>query len=224
MRNIFGKTRGCHDKRAPCSTKPDRDIFEPCNPCQSKSNEPDTLTPTVIKVRKILVPGPKGDPGAPGNPGIPGPKGDKGDRGQPGKSAYEIWLEIGNSGTMEDFINSLKMDFTIRSNRVKITQKETVYLTEARIWEVGVDSATLTISAHASELEVGDTFKVFNPKGYKIETILAPATWVIHKGEEVSNEADPTTPALEIFDRYFEFVYLGEDRFALISKVGENGC
>ena len=28
--------------------------------------------------------------------------------GQNGKSAYEIWLEAGNSGTREDFINSLK--------------------------------------------------------------------------------------------------------------------
>lgn len=28
--------------------------------------------------------------------------------GQPGKSAYEIWLEAGNSGTREDFLRSLK--------------------------------------------------------------------------------------------------------------------
>ena len=28
--------------------------------------------------------------------------------GQPGKSAYEIWLEAGNTGTREDFLNSLK--------------------------------------------------------------------------------------------------------------------
>lgn len=27
-----------------------------------------------------------------------------------GKSAYEIWLELGNSGTEQDFINSLKGD------------------------------------------------------------------------------------------------------------------
>ena len=28
--------------------------------------------------------------------------------GQDGKSAYEIWLDLGNTGTEEDFINSLK--------------------------------------------------------------------------------------------------------------------
>ena len=28
--------------------------------------------------------------------------------GAPGKSAYEIWLEAGNTGTREDFLNSLK--------------------------------------------------------------------------------------------------------------------
>lgn len=29
-------------------------------------------------------------------------------KGQDGKSAYEIWLELGNEGTEEDFIASLK--------------------------------------------------------------------------------------------------------------------
>ena len=28
--------------------------------------------------------------------------------GQNGKSAYEIWLEEGNTGTKDDFLNSLK--------------------------------------------------------------------------------------------------------------------
>ena len=36
-----------------------------------------------------------GSDGAPGAPGTPG------------KSAYEIWLEAGNSGTEQDFLNSL---------------------------------------------------------------------------------------------------------------------
>lgn len=35
-------------------------------------------------------------------------KGDKGDTGDPGKSAYEVWLDEGNVGTEEDFLESLK--------------------------------------------------------------------------------------------------------------------
>ena len=31
-----------------------------------------------------------------------------GARGKPGKSAYELWLENGNNGTIEDFLNSLR--------------------------------------------------------------------------------------------------------------------
>lgn len=31
-----------------------------------------------------------------------------GARGKPGKSAYELWLENGNEGTIEDFLNSLR--------------------------------------------------------------------------------------------------------------------
>ncbi|WP_375584262.1 hypothetical protein [Cyclobacterium xiamenense] len=39
-----------------------------------------------------------------------GDKGDKGDTGDPGPSAYQAWLDLGNSGTEQDFINSLKGD------------------------------------------------------------------------------------------------------------------
>lgn len=35
-------------------------------------------------------------------------KGDKGDTGDDGKSAYEVWLDEGNVGTEEDFLESLK--------------------------------------------------------------------------------------------------------------------
>lgn len=42
-----------------------------------------------------------------------GPKGDKGDTGPQGLSAYEVWLEQGNTGTEEDFLNSLKVSGTV---------------------------------------------------------------------------------------------------------------
>src|SRR5699024_8110819 len=73
--------------------------------------------------------GPQGKKGEKGDTGLQGEKGDKGDKGDTGergadgkdgingtngrdgidgKSAYQIWLDLGNSGSEQDFINSLK--------------------------------------------------------------------------------------------------------------------
>lgn len=49
--------------------------------------------------------GPKGDTGRVGKTGGRGVKGNKGDDG---KSAYEIWLDCGNTGTEQDFLDSLR--------------------------------------------------------------------------------------------------------------------
>ena len=49
--------------------------------------------------------GDKGDTGEPGAAGSPGAKGDKGDTGL---SAYQHWLAQGYSGTVQDFLDSLK--------------------------------------------------------------------------------------------------------------------
>ena len=66
--------------------------------------------------------GPKGDMG---DPGIQGPKGDKGDRGERGyrgdkgedglpgprgKSTHDLWIDQGNQGTVQDFLDTLKPD------------------------------------------------------------------------------------------------------------------
>lgn len=42
-----------------------------------------------------------------GDPGPRGPRGFKGEKGDDGKSAYEIWLELGHKGTKEDFLEWL---------------------------------------------------------------------------------------------------------------------
>lgn len=60
--------------------------------------------------------GDKGDTGAAGKDGAQGAKGDKGDAGTPGakgedgKSAYQIWLDAGNTGSEAAFLASLKGD------------------------------------------------------------------------------------------------------------------
>lgn len=55
--------------------------------------------------------GPKGDTGEVGPQGPQGPKGDTGEDGVDGvdgKSAYQIWLDNGNAGSVNDFLESLK--------------------------------------------------------------------------------------------------------------------
>ena len=52
--------------------------------------------------------GPQGLPGANGKDGSPGAPGSPGRDGTDGKSAYQIWLDNGHSGTETDFLNSLK--------------------------------------------------------------------------------------------------------------------
>ena len=52
--------------------------------------------------------GTPGEPGAAGQDGAPGKDGVNGVDGTNGKSAYEIWLSLGHTGSEQDFINSLK--------------------------------------------------------------------------------------------------------------------
>jgi len=49
-----------------------------------------------------------GPTGLEGPPGIPGSNGENGAPGDNGLSAYDIWINQGNSGTEEDFFNSLQ--------------------------------------------------------------------------------------------------------------------
>jgi hypothetical protein len=54
-----------------------------------------------------LLPGPQGEQGLPGADGEQGPQGIQGDPGIDGKSAYQIWIDNGNTGTEEAFLLSL---------------------------------------------------------------------------------------------------------------------
>jgi hypothetical protein len=51
-----------------------------------------------------------GNNGYIGETGLSGPQGTSGTDGEPGKSAYELWLEAGNTGTSEEFLDSLLGD------------------------------------------------------------------------------------------------------------------
>jgi|GEM_PF-2803990 len=69
-------------------------------------------------------PGPKGDKGDPGPAGKIGPAGKdglNGHDGKDGKSAYQTWLDLGNTGSEQDFIDSLKPK-SDESNKVSEVQ------------------------------------------------------------------------------------------------------
>lgn len=66
---------------------------------------------TYAEMLLTIAKGDKGDPGPQGPTGATGPQGPvgpKGDNGADGKSAYEIWLDKGHTGTEEDFLDAIK--------------------------------------------------------------------------------------------------------------------
>lgn len=66
---------------------------------------------TIEDFEKRFAEAVKNAKGDKGDTGPQGPKGERGERGADGvdgKSAYQVWLDLSNSGTEQDFINSLK--------------------------------------------------------------------------------------------------------------------
>ena len=116
---------------SPKNIKIEIDINNNCNEFIQYSNEPLTYVPfSYFSLNSGTTgeqgpPGPQGeqgDIGQTGEQGQPGPQGEQGDIGQTGEqgppgpqgeqgddglSAYEIWINLGNIGNEQDFINSL---------------------------------------------------------------------------------------------------------------------
>jgi hypothetical protein len=72
--------------------------------CQASSPFMSTTHPYEDGSRWVEFSAPQGEKGEDGEPGPAGPTGATGDDG---KSAYEIWLEKGHTGSEEDFLASL---------------------------------------------------------------------------------------------------------------------
>lgn len=64
--------------------------------------------------------GPQGPQGETGPQGATGPSGANGINGADGKSAYQLWIDAGNTGTVEDFLDSLHGEDGDTINRVDI--------------------------------------------------------------------------------------------------------
>lgn len=66
---------------------------------------------------------------------LPGGSGGEGEPGAPGKSAYQEWLDLGNVGTEEDFIESLKgADGVVEDVDVIVAQQFATYHATPEIW------------------------------------------------------------------------------------------
>ena len=89
--------------------------------------------------------GPAGRDGVNGKDGSQGQKGDQGERGpagQDGKSAYQIWLDLGNTGSQQDFIDSLKPK-VVENNRVSEVRRAPAAWTLDRTttpWTIWLDN------------------------------------------------------------------------------------
>lgn len=106
--------------------------------------------------------GDRGDPGTPGAPGAkgdkgdrgdPGPKGDKGDRGTPGKagdnglSAYQLAVAEGFTGTVQEWLASLKGDKGEKGSTVHAWGGGTPSMTPEQVKQL-IDEALATMAAN----------------------------------------------------------------------------
>ncbi|MFK8281644.1 glycoside hydrolase family protein [Capnocytophaga cynodegmi] len=67
--------------------------------------------------------GDKGDTGERGQRGERGLQGEQGIQGADGKSAYQLWIDSGNQGTEQDFLNSLKGEGFTEEEKQQLIKK-----------------------------------------------------------------------------------------------------
>jgi hypothetical protein len=111
----------------------------------------------------------KGEKGDPGDKGEKGAQGDPGFTGADGKSAYQVWLEEGNSGTEADFIASLKGIKGDKGDPGKNgTAGESAYKT---VPDLSLETAALYDEATLAYYPVGKVYFGTTYKHFVIRTI-----------------------------------------------------
>ena len=123
--------------------------------CYVAYAEKNGVTPLSYEDWLASIKGEKGEKGDKGDTGEQGEKGDKGDTGADGKSAYEIWLEQGNTGSEEDFLDWLKGITPGEENKLSF-----------KTLEIKDDSANLTVSNAAKEFSFKDEIAVSGSSKY----------------------------------------------------------
>jgi hypothetical protein len=119
------------------------------------------------------VRGLEGSSGPTGDPGIPGSNGENGAPGSNGSSAYEIWILEGNSGTEEDFFNSLQgpgYEVTwIDGTHSLPDDPQTNWMIGQTVWKAG-DQYNIPGDFTNSAYKVGDYVKhLFNTGSYETD-------------------------------------------------------
>ena len=107
------------------------------------------------------IQGPKGEKG---DTGLTGPQGEKGDTGAEGKSAYDLWLSLGNTGTEQDFLDSLKgkgsdidlskIKFNIPSYKYNTTTGESREKAEQNVVIVPIDDGKYVLNFEGTNKNV----------------------------------------------------------------------
>ena len=123
--------------------------------CYVAYAEKNGVTPLSYEDWLASIKGEKGEKGDKGDTGAQGEKGDKGDTGADGKSAYEIWLEQGNTGSEEDFLDWLKGITPGEENKLSF-----------KTLEIKDDSANLTVSNATKEFSFKDEIAVSGSSQY----------------------------------------------------------
>ncbi|WP_227977440.1 hypothetical protein, partial [Capnocytophaga felis] len=84
-----------------------------------KTESDDILLANGETISKTELKGDKGDAGERGQ------RGERGIQGADGKSAYQSWLDAGNQGTEQDFLNSLRGQGLTETEKQQLLKKGT---------------------------------------------------------------------------------------------------
>ena len=128
-------------------------------------------------------------------------EGEKGEQGEDGKSAYEIWLEQGNTGTEQEFLDSLKGEDGDAATIVVLDTVTGPSGTDADVENVGTENAAeliFTIPAGqdgvSPKVEVGKTEQLEHDEAPRVEDVgVAPDVkldFYIPKGEPGPSHLD----------------------------------
>lgn len=152
--------------------------------------------------------GPQGEAGIDGigPAGLQGIKGPQGSEGLAGKSAYEIWLEQGHTGSETDFLNSLKGEQGLKGDDGTTLPSGVVLTTD-------LDKTTPDeYAADAVALNTLNTTKV----GYDLIEAVAPLAG--HYLDFQSSEATPEIAHLNYYTRVETDALLDRQRQDLDAK------
>lgn len=139
---------------------------------------------------------------------IQGPAGTNGKDGENGKSAYQIWLEAGNTGSEQDYLNSLKgkdgEDGTNQYFYVRYSANE---------------NGNPMTSLPQEDTEYMGTANTTSPTA---PTSYSAYTWVKIKGNDGSN-GTPGEPGDNGLTPYFHIMYSQDGATFTPEEVDENG-